>query len=187
MELAYIGFGANLGNPLQTFYSLLKLFSEGQLGEKLALQGISSLYRSEPVGGPEQPAFLNAVFSLSSELPPTALLSLLLSLEAKFGRIRGERWGPRTIDLDLLLYGEYRGEWSGPPELVLPHPRLKSRRFVLLPLLELEPQLRDPESSIPLRQFLVQLSEEGQAVELFLPRSQIMAQLNLCFSTSNIE
>lgn len=96
----------------------------------------SSLYLSRPQGGPMQPDYWNAVVGISTVWTPLTLLHLLMQIERRFGRSRRERWGPRTLDLDLLVYGEVTMDT---PELVLPHPRLTTRRFVLEPLQELFP------------------------------------------------
>ena len=104
---------------------------------------VSTLRETDPVGYEEQPRFLNGVVQLGTELSPQELLARLLAIETRLGRVRGEgpRFGPRTIDLDLLLYGE---ETVDEPGLTLPHPRLHERRFVLEPLAELDPALEVP-------------------------------------------
>jgi 2-amino-4-hydroxy-6-hydroxymethyldihydropteridine diphosphokinase len=104
---------------------------------------VSTLRETDPVGYEDQPRFLNGVVELGTELSPRELLSRLLAIEARLGRVRGQgpRFGPRTIDLDLLLYGE---ETVDEPGLTLPHPRLHERRFVLEPLAELDPALEIP-------------------------------------------
>jgi 2-amino-4-hydroxy-6-hydroxymethyldihydropteridine diphosphokinase len=102
---------------------------------------VSSLYRTAPVGVVDQPEFRNAVAELRTALGPEALLAELLRVEARFGRIRAERWGPRTLDLDLLLWG---AEVVRAPALELPHPRLHERAFVLVPLAELAGELCHP-------------------------------------------
>jgi 2-amino-4-hydroxy-6-hydroxymethyldihydropteridine diphosphokinase len=101
----------------------------------------SSLYRTAPVGILSQPDFVNAVALLETTLPPEALLDALLDIEARFGRVRRERNGPRTLDLDLLLYDNIELDL---PRLTLPHPRLHLRAFVLLPLAEIAPDLAIP-------------------------------------------
>lgn len=136
MSLAYIGLGSNLDHPA------------GQIAQALAglaaLPGCrllrqSSLYRTAPWGYAEQPAFINAVAELETGLDPRDLLAGLLSLERAQGRERnGPRWGPRRIDLDLLLHGGHVSSGAG---LALPHPRIAERAFVLVPLAELVPDL----------------------------------------------
>lgn len=101
----------------------------------------SSLYETAPVGRTDQPDFLNAVALLRTSLPPRDLLDALLHVENRMGRVRTLRWGPRVIDLDLLLYGDAQVETPG---LTIPHPRLRERAFVLVPLAEIAPDLRLP-------------------------------------------
>ena len=128
---AVVALGANLGNPEEQIELALAL-----LKESTEVQSISSLYRTKPVGGPEQPDYINAVCLLESDLPAADLLSLLHGIEKTLGRVRTEHWGPRTIDLDLIQYGNIL---SSAAELELPHPRAHERRFVLEPWSEIEP------------------------------------------------
>jgi len=128
---AVVALGANLGNPEEQIELALAL-----LKESTEVQSISSLYRTKPVGGPEQPDYINAVCILASDLPAADLLSLLHGIEKTLGRERIEHWGPRTIDLDLIQYGNIL---SSAAELELPHPRAHERRFVLEPWSEVEP------------------------------------------------
>jgi 2-amino-4-hydroxy-6-hydroxymethyldihydropteridine diphosphokinase len=132
-----VGLGSNLGPCRRTLQSALR--SLRALGD---VEAASSLYDSAPVG-PAQPRYLNAAVLLSSGLPPRAFLSALLEIEREHGRERRERWGPRTLDLDVL-WAEglvYRDE-----ALVVPHPELRDRAFALLPLLEVAPDAEDPTS-----------------------------------------
>jgi 2-amino-4-hydroxy-6-hydroxymethyldihydropteridine diphosphokinase len=128
---AVIALGANIGNPREQIDIAIAL-----LGEALEVTAISSLYKTAPVGGPEQPDYLNAVVLAQSELPAMDLLALLHGIEKVLGRERIEHWGPRTIDLDLIQYGSLL---SSAQELLLPHPRAFERRFVLEPWAEIEP------------------------------------------------
>jgi 2-amino-4-hydroxy-6-hydroxymethyldihydropteridine diphosphokinase len=128
---AVIALGANIGNPKEQMDLAVAL-----LREATEVTAVSSYYSTKPVGGPEQPDFLNAVCLLESELPALDLLSLLLGIEKSLGRERTEKWGPRTIDLDLIQYGSLL---SKADELELPHPRAHERRFVLEPWHEIEP------------------------------------------------
>ena len=128
---AVIALGANIGNPQEQMDIAIAL-----LRESLDVQAISKYYTTAPVGGPEQPDYLNAVLIAESELPAFDLLALLHGVEKALGRERIERWGPRTIDLDLIQYGSIL---SNADELTLPHPRAHERRFVLEPWLEIEP------------------------------------------------
>ena len=133
MTLAYVGLGANLGDRER----MIRLAAEAIGGRRL-----STIRETEPWGLVDQPPFLNAVAELETELPPRALLDRLLEVEQELGRVRdGPRWGPRTIDLDLLVQGDLVIDEPG---LTLPHPRLAERRFVLEPLAELAPELEIP-------------------------------------------
>lgn len=138
MALAYVGIGANLDDPAArvrgAFESLAAL-------PRTRLVKRSSLYRTEPQGYRSQPDFVNAVAALDTQLAPAGLLAALQALEAQAGRTRSFPNAPRTLDLDLLLYG---GERIDRPGLTVPHPRMHERAFVLVPLLEIE-----PEASIP--------------------------------------
>ena len=133
MTLAYVGLGANLGDRERTI-----------LAAVAALPGVvavSRLRETEPVGVTDQPAFLNGAAALETELSARELLETLLEIERRLGRERRERWGPRTIDLDLLLYG---AESVDEPGLTVPHAHLHERRFALEPLAELDPELVVP-------------------------------------------
>ncbi|MDP9303375.1 MAG: 2-amino-4-hydroxy-6-hydroxymethyldihydropteridine diphosphokinase [Actinomycetota bacterium] len=140
MARAFVGLGSNLGDPEELIASALELLAGEEGIEVLA---VSILRETDPVGFEDQPRFLNGAAELATELAPRELLERLLAIERRLGRIRGEgpRFGPRTIDLDLLLYG---GETVQEPGLTLPHPRLHERRFVLEPLAELDPALEVP-------------------------------------------
>ena len=135
-----MGFGANVGRPHETIAAALALLDQENDVELVA---VSALRETDPVGYEEQPRFLNGVAELATELSPWALLARLLAIETRLGRVRGQgpRFGPRTIDLDLLLYGE---QTVDEPGLTLPHPRMHERRFVLEPLAELDPALVVP-------------------------------------------
>lgn len=138
MSTAYVALGANLGDPAATVraaFAALANLPESRVARS------SSLYRTAPVGIKEQPEFVNAVAELETALAPEALLDQLLEIEQRFGRIRAERNGPRTLDLDLLLYDHQVVEL---PRLTLPHPRLHLRAFVLQPLAEIAPALAIP-------------------------------------------
>ncbi len=138
MSLAYVALGANLGDPASTLRAAFGALAN--LPESRLLR-CSSLYRTAPVGLINQPDFINAVALLDTTLTPSQLLAELFDIEGRFGRRRGEKNGPRSLDLDLLLYDERRLDL---PELTLPHPRLHLRAFVLRPLAEIAPDLRLP-------------------------------------------
>jgi 2-amino-4-hydroxy-6-hydroxymethyldihydropteridine diphosphokinase len=128
---AVIALGANIGNPEEQMEIAIAL-----LRESLDLIAISSIIKTAPVGGPAQPDYLNAVCIVESDLSASDLLALLHGIEKSLGRVREVRWGPRTIDLDLIQYGTIL---SSADELTLPHPRAHERRFVLEPWFEIEP------------------------------------------------
>ena len=139
---AYIGLGANLGDATATLRAAF-----GALDEVPGVRctGTSRLYRTAAWGVTDQPDFINAVAEVETTLSPQALLDALLTVERAFGRTRladgSDRWGPRTLDLDILLYGDARVDAPG---LHVPHPRLHERAFALVPLLELAPTLEIP-------------------------------------------
>ncbi len=138
----YVGLGANLGDRAATIRRSVELLAATPEVEVVA---VSALRETDPVGYADQPRFLNGAVALETELAPRALLDRLLEVERELGRVRGEgpRLGPRTIDLDLLLYGD---QVVDEPGLVVPHARLTERRFVLEPLHELDPQLTLPDA-----------------------------------------
>jgi 2-amino-4-hydroxy-6-hydroxymethyldihydropteridine diphosphokinase len=136
---AYLGIGANLGERAETIRRALAAL-DAEDGVRVV--AVSTLRETEPVGYLEQPRFLNGAAAVETELPPLELLERLLAVERALGRERvGPRYGPRTIDLDLLLYGD---EQVDEPGLTVPHPRLAERRFALEPLAELDPELVVP-------------------------------------------
>ncbi|HEY2788380.1 MAG TPA: 2-amino-4-hydroxy-6-hydroxymethyldihydropteridine diphosphokinase [Gaiellales bacterium] len=134
MKRAYVGFGANLGDPAATLRA-----AAAELGRRAGTVAAGShIFRSRPIGVTDQPAFLNAVARLETTFEADRLLEELLAVEAEFGRVRDVRWGPRPLDLDLIWY---EGERSEDARLTLPHPRAHEREFVLRPLAELDPGL----------------------------------------------
>jgi 2-amino-4-hydroxy-6-hydroxymethyldihydropteridine diphosphokinase len=136
---AYVGLGANLGPREATILRAVELLAAEPGIDVLEL---SALRETRPVGVEDQPDFVNGALALETTLSPGELLDALLRVERELGRVRdGERWGPRTIDLDLLLYGD---EVVDEPGLTVPHPRLHERRFALEPLAELDPELEIP-------------------------------------------
>jgi 2-amino-4-hydroxy-6-hydroxymethyldihydropteridine diphosphokinase len=141
---AYIGLGSNVGDRRATLETAL---------ERLVPRRVSSIVETEPWGLSGQPRFLNAVAEVETDLGSEALLDRLLEVEQDLGRVRAERWGPRTIDLDLLLYGELVIRTA---RLAVPHPRLAERRFVLEGLAELCPERRVPGLDRTVRELLDQ-------------------------------
>ena len=144
MQPVLIGAGANIagpaGPPAATLAQARMLLA--QAGVRIDAR--SRTYASLPWGGVRQPAFVNEVWRVRSPCSPVRLLGLLLDIERTLGRRRRVRWGPRTIDLDLLGVGQLEGEWPGPPALMLPHPQLAMRAFVLRPLADVAPRWRPP-------------------------------------------
>ena len=139
MPLAYIGLGSNLGDREATIHRALELLGSG---DDIEVTAVSTLVETDPIGYVDQPRFLNGAAALRTELPARDLLDRMFAVELELGRTRtGPRFGPRTIDLDLLLYGQ---ESIDEPGLRIPHPRLAERQFVLEPLAELDRNLRVP-------------------------------------------
>ena len=129
---AYLGLGSNLGDRLANLRRAVELLDAAP---EITIVRTSSVYETAPVG-PPQPDYLNAVIRIETDLSARDLLDIARRVESRLGRIRKERWGARTIDVDVLLYDE---EEIDEPDLMVPHPRIMQRAFVLLPLLELEP------------------------------------------------
>jgi 2-amino-4-hydroxy-6-hydroxymethyldihydropteridine diphosphokinase len=138
MTRAYVGLGANLGPREVTLLRAVDLLAEA---ESVDVVAVSQLRETDPVGVVDQPSFLNGAVALDTTLGPRDLLALLLAVERELGRVRAERWGPRTVDLDLLVYGD---DVVDEPGLRVPHPRLGERKFALEPLAELDPELAIP-------------------------------------------
>lgn len=130
---AVVGMGSNLGDRLGHLQAALDALAARP---GMVLEAVSPVYETDPVGGPPQPPYLNAVALLSVELPPAELLRALHDVEAARGRVRRERWGPRTLDLDLIAAPPYAGDYG---DVQLPHPRAHERAFVLRPWLDIEP------------------------------------------------
>jgi 2-amino-4-hydroxy-6-hydroxymethyldihydropteridine diphosphokinase len=131
---AFLGLGGNQGDPAARLAEALRRLDRIP---GIRVTAVSSAYATAPVGPQDQPEFLNAVAAVRTTLGPGALLAACLRVEAALGRVRAERWGPRTIDIDLLIYGDTS---CTEPGLTLPHPRLTERAFVLQPLAELAPE-----------------------------------------------
>lgn len=143
MERVYLGLGSNLATPLAQLRSALAALAALPQTQLVAQ---SSFYASDPLGPADQPRYVNAVAALDTELSPLALLDALQTIELEQGRTRkAERWGPRTLDLDILLFGERQLD---EPRLTVPHYHMHARAFVLYPLAEIAPNLRLPDGRV---------------------------------------
>ena len=171
MVRAAIGLGSNLGDRAQHIAEAVAALSD--LGSRLR---VSSLYETAAIGGPRQGDYLNAVAVIDTEMPARALLERCLEIERESGRERRERWGPRTLDLDLLFYGDER---INDTDLTVPHPRMTERRFVLEPLLEVWPDAALPDGT-PLAEFRSAIADqEVRKVEALVPDRRTSAWLFL--------
>ncbi len=153
MATAYLSLGSNLGHREANIASALKM-----LGQEAWILKVSSLYETEPVGYKDQPWFLNCVCSVETDLSPQALLKFVKAIERKLGRREDIRFGPRLIDIDILFYNSLILD---SPDLIIPHPRLVERAFVLLPLREIAPELVHP----LLRATIEQLWQKAENLE----------------------
>lgn len=140
-QLSYIGLGANLDEPVTQLRTALR---ELALLPASRLVAVSPLYRNPPMGPQDQPDYVNAVAALETELAPEALLDALQDIENRQGRVRLQRWGARTLDLDILLYGSAQIQT---PRLTVPHPGVKERAFVVQPLADIAPDLHFPDGT----------------------------------------
>ena len=143
--MIYIGIGANLGDREKTLQEAVRVLNAHP---EIAVVAASAVYETAPVGVIDQPDFLNAVLQIRTRLSARKLLNDLLAVERQFGRTRRTRWGPRTLDLDILLYGD---AVIHQPGLCVPHPHLHERAFVLIPLCDLDPHLKHPISRQSMR------------------------------------
>ena len=138
IHTAYIGIGSNLGTPGKNCTKAIERISADH---DIKIISKSSFYQTEPIGGVQQDWFVNSAIEIKTDLSPENLLSVLLNLELAMGRIRKEKWGPRLIDLDLLLYGNLALKKK---DLTLPHPEIQNRKFVLIPMSEIAENLIHP-------------------------------------------
>lgn len=153
-NIAYLSIGSNIGNRLATFHEALRLLDSNKL---VKVVDSSSLYETDPVGYTDQDCFLNAVIKVFTSLSPEELLQTCLNIETKLGRKREIRWGPRTLDLDILLYNQENIETES---LSVPHPRMQERAFVIVPLLELDPDIKLPNVNASLNDILNQIPDK---------------------------
>ncbi|HAT1651084.1 TPA: 2-amino-4-hydroxy-6-hydroxymethyldihydropteridine diphosphokinase [Klebsiella oxytoca] len=157
MTLAYIAIGSNLASPLEQVNAAVNALAE--IPDSRVIN-VSSFYRTPPLGPQDQPDYLNAAVALETSLAPEALLDYTQRIELQQGRTRkAERWGPRTLDLDIMLFGE---QVLNTPRLTVPHYDMKNRGFMLWPLFEIAPELRFPDG-LALRDVLATLGAEKPA------------------------
>ncbi|MDQ3940076.1 MAG: 2-amino-4-hydroxy-6-hydroxymethyldihydropteridine diphosphokinase [Actinomycetota bacterium] len=160
MTTAFIGVGSNVGDRERFCREAIAALGEA---DAIRVDKVSSLYETAPIGGPPQRSFINLVVRVETELDPRALLVACQQIEQQMGREPSDiKWGPRVVDLDLLTFGE---EKVSEPDLEIPHPRMKERCFVLVPLLEIEPDAADPWGS----RYADALDEAEGDVELLGP------------------
>ena len=154
--MLYISLGSNLGDREENLKKALELVGNVPL---IRVSKMSSLYATEPVGKIDQGWFLNQVVEMETAFAPQELLRCLKGIEAKLGRTRQERWGPRTVDLDILLYGNIQIEQA---DLKIPHPRMHRRAFVLIPLVEIAPLAKHPELQKTAEELLSELGKHEE-------------------------
>lgn len=158
--IAYIGIGSNVGDKQGNCRRAIEALGSDPRNR---LVRCSPLYNTEPVGKTDQDWFVNGVVSLKTSMEPRELLEFLVSIERKMGRVREEKWGPRTIDLDILFYGD---EILNETDLRVPHPRLHERRFVLVPLKDVAPDLVHPVLGKAVSRVLAELESRERVIPL---------------------
>lgn len=153
-NVAFISLGSNIGNRLGYLKQAIQSLSNYS---EVQIEKLSSIYETEPIGYTDQSQFLNMVIKLSTSLSPPQLLTVCLDVEREIGRIREFKWGPRVIDLDILLYNK---ENIVMEDLQIPHPRMNERAFVLIPLMEIDSSLVLPSSNAPLVEVLDEIPDK---------------------------
>jgi 2-amino-4-hydroxy-6-hydroxymethyldihydropteridine diphosphokinase len=151
--ITYLSLGGNLGNTIEIFLNSREILTK-KVGK---ITQISSLYKTAAWGPIPQNDFINQVIEVETKLSAPELMDILLEIELQQGRIRQERWGPRTLDLDIIFFGE---QLISTENLVIPHPRMEDRKFVLIPMVEINPNLIHPISRKSIRQILLECKDE---------------------------
>ena len=157
---AYIGIGSNLGNPDKNCVEAIEKLSTNN---DIKIVSKSSYYQTTPIGHIEQGWFVNSVIKINTNLNPKSLLLALLNIESEMGRVRKEKWGPRLIDLDLLFYDNLILNQEG---IILPHPEIQKRKFVLVPLNEIAENLTHPIQKKTVKTLLQELSDDTEVKKL---------------------
>ena len=159
LQQAYISLGGNLGNTAEIFEQALQVIERlaGDISKK------SSLYQTAAWGNTQQPDFLNQVILIQTTLSPNKLLDTLLTIELKFGRERKEHWGPRTLDLDLLFFDDFI---LNKDQLILPHPRIPERKFILIPLQEIAADWLHPVEQKTIQQLVIECKDDSEVKKL---------------------
>lgn len=151
---AYLSIGSNMGDRLESLRKAIQLLDKS---DQIKVELVSSIYETDPIGYIDQACFLNAVIKISTSLQPEELLQACLRIELKLGRKREIRWGPRTLDLDILLYNQENIETES---LLVPHPRMQERAFVIIPLMELDPDIKLPNVNASLDDIVEQIPDK---------------------------
>lgn len=168
-HISYIALGSNIGDRFAYLLQAVKALHDH---ECISVLATSSVYETDPVGYVDQDCFLNMVIKVATSLSPFALLAVTMDIEKQFGRKREVRCVPRTLDLDILLYNHENIETE---QLIIPHPRMFERAFVLIPLFEIDESLIIPSVQRPLRSYVEQLSDKG--VRIWKSREEVEEQL----------
>lgn len=151
--ITYLSLGGNLGNTIEIFQNSMEILTK-KVGK---ITQISSLYQTAAWGPIPQNDFINQVIEVETKLSAPKLMDILLEIELQQGRVRQERWGPRTLDLDIIFFGE---QLISTENLEIPHPRMEDRKFVLIPMVEINPNLIHPISRKSIRQILLECKDE---------------------------
>ncbi len=167
MPRVIIGVGSNMGDRLRNCITALR-----EISAFAEILKVSSAYETEPVGNEDQPDFINCAAEIETALPPQDLLKRVREVEEKLGRVRDARWGPRTIDVDLIFYDELTLDTA---DLKLPHPRAHLRRFVLVPVSEITPGKVHPGCGVTVRELCERLGD-GKSVKKVYPPSTLFPQ-----------